>query len=37
MRCVICARERRAFDVIFLDPPFADDPWQALFAALAPR
>jgi len=28
--------ERRAFDVIFLDPPFADDPWQALFAALAP-
>jgi len=28
--------EKRAFDVIFLDPPFADDPWQALFAALAP-
>jgi 16S rRNA G966 N2-methylase RsmD len=28
--------ERRAFDVIFLDPPFADDPWHALFAALAP-
>jgi len=28
--------ERRSFDVVFLDPPFADDPWQALFAALAP-
>ena len=28
--------ERRAFDVVFLDPPFADDAWQALFAALDP-
>ena len=27
-------REARAFDVIFLDPPFADDPWGELFAAL---
>ena len=25
-----------AFDVVFLDPPFGDDPWQALFAALDP-
>ena len=30
-------RERRAFDVVFLDPPFADDPWLAIFAAVAPR
>ena len=30
-------RERRLFDVVFLDPPFADDPWNALFAAVAPR
>jgi 16S rRNA (guanine966-N2)-methyltransferase len=28
--------ERRTFDVVFLDPPFADDPWEALFAALDP-
>ncbi|MGE5170522.1 MAG: 16S rRNA (guanine(966)-N(2))-methyltransferase RsmD [Rudaea sp.] len=28
------ARESRVFDVVFLDPPFADDPWDALFAAL---
>jgi 16S rRNA (guanine(966)-N(2))-methyltransferase RsmD len=28
--------ERRSFDVVFLDPPFADDPWDALFAALDP-
>ena len=28
------ARETRVFDVVFLDPPFADDPWSALFAAL---
>lgn len=28
--------ERRAFDVVFLDPPFADAPWDALFAALEP-
>ena len=26
--------ERRRFDVVFLDPPFADDPWDALFGAL---
>ena len=31
------AREARRFDVVFLDPPFADDPWAALFAALPPR
>ena len=31
------SRETRTFDVVFLDPPFADDPWNALFAALAPR
>ncbi|HEX2391272.1 MAG TPA: 16S rRNA (guanine(966)-N(2))-methyltransferase RsmD [Casimicrobiaceae bacterium] len=30
------ARERRKFDVVFLDPPFADDPWDALLAAVAP-
>ena len=30
-------RESRAFDVVFLDPPFADDPWGALFCALPPR
>jgi len=29
------ARERRAFDVIFLDPPFADDPWPWLLPACA--
>jgi len=29
--------EARRFDVVFLDPPFADDPWAALFVALAPR
>jgi 16S rRNA (guanine966-N2)-methyltransferase len=29
------ARETRVFDVVFLDPPFADDPWPALFAALS--
>jgi 16S rRNA (guanine966-N2)-methyltransferase len=28
------AHETRVFDVVFLDPPFADDPWRALFAAL---
>ena len=28
------AHDSRAFDVIFLDPPFADDPWSALFSAL---
>jgi 16S rRNA (guanine966-N2)-methyltransferase len=31
------ANETRSFDVVFLDPPFADDPWLAVFAALAPR
>jgi 16S rRNA (guanine966-N2)-methyltransferase len=31
------ARETRAFDVIFLDPPFADDPWSALLPACAAR
>lgn len=31
------AMETRRFDVVFLDPPFADDPWGALLAALAPR
>ncbi len=25
------ARETRTFDVIFADPPFAEDPWPALF------
>ncbi len=33
----ILRRERRLFDVIFLDPPFADDPWDELFAAAAHR
>jgi 16S rRNA (guanine966-N2)-methyltransferase len=27
--------ERRAFDVIFLDPPFRDDPWPRLLPAAA--
>ncbi|HEX6136563.1 MAG TPA: RsmD family RNA methyltransferase [Casimicrobiaceae bacterium] len=31
------ARESRRFDVIFLDPPFADDPWRELFTMLAAR
>ena len=31
------ARERRAFDVVFLDPPFADDPWAWLLPACAAR
>jgi len=30
-------REARSFDVVFLDPPFAEDPWHALFAALPAR
>jgi 16S rRNA (guanine(966)-N(2))-methyltransferase RsmD len=30
-------REARRFDVAFLDPPFADDPWDALFRALSTR
>lgn len=29
-------RERRRFDVVFLDPPYADDPWDALFDAVPP-
>lgn len=29
------ARESRRFDVIFLDPPFADDPWDWLLPASA--
>ena len=29
--------EARTFDVVFVDPPFADDPWDALFALLGPR
>ena len=31
------ARESRRFDVVFLDPPFVDDPWGALFTALPAR
>jgi 16S rRNA (guanine966-N2)-methyltransferase len=31
------ARETREFDVIFLDPPFADDPWGWLLPACAER
>ena len=30
-------RERRHFDVVFLDPPFGDDPWDALLLAVGPR
>ncbi len=30
-------RETRRFDVIFLDPPFADDPWDWLLPACATR
>ena len=29
------ATERRRFDVIFLDPPFSDDPWSRLLPACA--
>jgi hypothetical protein len=29
--------ERREFDVIFLDPPFGDDPWAWLLSACAAR
>jgi 16S rRNA (guanine(966)-N(2))-methyltransferase RsmD len=29
--------ETRRFDAIFLDPPFADDPWPWLLQACAPR
>jgi 16S rRNA (guanine(966)-N(2))-methyltransferase RsmD len=31
------ARERRSFDVIFLDPPFGGADWDALIAAVAAR
>ena len=31
------AAERRAFDVVFLDPPFDDDPWDWLLPACAAR
>jgi 16S rRNA (guanine(966)-N(2))-methyltransferase RsmD len=31
------ARETRRFDVVFLDPPFAEDPWRALFTQLPAR
>jgi 16S rRNA (guanine966-N2)-methyltransferase len=31
------ARESRRFDVIFLDPPFADDPWAQLLPECAAR
>ena len=31
------AREVRRFDIVFLDPPFAIESWQAIFAAVAPR
>ena len=30
-------RESRLFDVVFLDPPFRDDPWDWLLAASAAR
>jgi 16S rRNA G966 N2-methylase RsmD len=28
------ANERREFDVIFLDPPFGEDPWSWLLAGM---
>jgi len=31
------ARESRPFDVVFLDPPFRDDPWDWLLPASAAR
>jgi 16S rRNA (guanine966-N2)-methyltransferase len=31
------ARETRRFDAIFLDPPFADDPWTTLLPLAAAR
>jgi 16S rRNA (guanine966-N2)-methyltransferase len=31
------AAERRRFDVVFLDPPFDDDPWSWLLPACAAR
>ena len=29
--------DSRVYDVVFLDPPFADNPWDALFERLSPR
>ncbi len=29
--------DSRVYDVVFLDPPFADNPWDALFERLVPR
>jgi 16S rRNA G966 N2-methylase RsmD len=31
------ARDRRHYDVVFLDPPFATDPWSRMWALLPPR
>jgi len=31
------AREKREFDVVFLDPPFSEDPWPWLLPACAER
>jgi 16S rRNA (guanine966-N2)-methyltransferase len=31
------AREARRFDVVFLDPPYDDDPWAWLLPAAASR
>ena len=31
------ASETRTFDVVFLDPPFADEPWRTLLPAVALR
>ncbi len=33
----VLARETRRYDVIFLDPPFAEDPWTSLFGLCAER
>jgi 16S rRNA (guanine966-N2)-methyltransferase len=30
-------RESRQFDVVFVDPPYAESPWDAIFAALPAR
>lgn len=34
---VFLAREKRRFDVVFLDPPFAGDPWEWLLPACTAR
>jgi 16S rRNA (guanine966-N2)-methyltransferase len=34
---VYLARESRSFELIFLDPPYADDPWPWLLPACAAR